>query len=65
MESDITCKCCGQLIKEIKCDTCGDKLNNGVPITLEYGYGHRFDETTCHFCSDGCLKAYLQGECNK
>jgi len=50
---------------EYTCDTCGKKLNFaeeqiGVPITVEFSYGHYLDGTDVHFCSDECLIKYIE-----
>jgi hypothetical protein len=53
---------------EYCCDTCGiDLLREmyGVPITVEFSYGHELDGEAYHFCGYECLSNFIAGELNK
>lgn len=49
----------------IYCENCCTILEMGIPITVDFGYGHYLDEVTVSFCSDKCLISYLRKEQNK
>ena len=60
------CKKCGHN-KEVEflCDTCGKEMLKGcqgIPITVEFSYGHPLDGETYHFCSNSCAAQFLQEE---
>jgi len=50
------------------CDNCEKDLLKklqGVPLTVEYSYGHDLDGTVNHFCSNECLISFHVDEINK
>lgn len=47
------------------CDTCGDQLEIGVPITISFGYGHGLDGEEYHFCKYQCLLTFILDELKK
>jgi YHS domain-containing protein len=53
---------------EYYCDTCGIDLYKeiyGVPITIEFSYGHPLDGSEYHFCNYTCLLQFIIAELNK
>lgn len=50
---------------EYYCDTCGNQLEIGVPITISFGYGHNLDGEEYHFCNYQCLLPFILGELKK
>jgi YHS domain-containing protein len=50
------------------CDTCGIELIkeiHGVPITVEFSYGHVLDGAEYHFCANKCLWDFISRELQK
>ena len=50
---------------EYYCDTCGNKLDTGVPITIAFGYCSNLDGEEYHFCSEGHAIRFLVDELRK
>lgn len=51
-----------------KCDTCGEDLLVkflGVPITINFSYGHDLDGSEYHFCAYSCLLKFITDELHK
>jgi len=53
------CKTCKtEIVTDFVCDNCRKNLLKeyyGVPITVEFSYGHALDGEIRHYCSDKCL----------
>jgi len=50
------------------CDTCGKELLVeflGVPISVDFGYGHELDGEEYHFCTYTCLLQFITAELKK
>jgi hypothetical protein len=52
-------------IYQFNCDTCGQFLNQGIPITISFGYGSELDGEEYHFCSNECLLSFIEAELKK
>ncbi len=53
---------------EYHCDTCGiDLLKkiHGIPIEINFSYGHELDGEEYHFCGNRCLLKFIIAEENK
>jgi len=63
------CDCCNQpVLADFICDTCGEDLLTkyfGVPITVNFSYGHPLDGSEYHFCNYKCLLQYVARELSK
>jgi YHS domain-containing protein len=63
------CDACNQsVIATFNCDTCGEDLRvkyYGVPITVEFSYGHPLDGSEYHFCNYSCLLKFIVSELGK
>jgi hypothetical protein len=62
----------GDVIKtsvvDVKCDTCGESIYKtciGIPIIVEFSYGHPLDGNTYEFCSNKCMLTFLIAEIKK
>ena len=69
MKKEKICKTCQRnTIDDYLCDTCGKDLKKkyiGIPITLEFSYGHELDGETYHFCNYTCLLQFITAELRK
>lgn len=64
----ITCPKCKATTCEYFCDECGKNLSKifkGLPILIQFGYGHNLDGVEVHFCSTKCALNYLADEQKK
>jgi hypothetical protein len=62
------CKECGTYHitgETIICDTCGEKLNIGIPIIISFGYGNDLDGEEYHFDKLECLFRFVVKEALK
>ena len=53
---------------EYYCDNCGRNLLKdylGIPITIDFGYGHILDSEQYHFCHNHCLLVFINEEIKK
>lgn len=53
---------------EYICDTCGMNLLNemfGIPITIDFSYGHILDGNEYHFCTLICAQQFIENELSK
>jgi len=60
-----TCNSCGKepgIKEEYVCDTCGQNLSQGIPITVTFGYGSSLDGTEYNFCNYICLFKFIAAE---
>ena len=63
-----SCNSCSKepsLHEEYICDKCGTNLNQGIPITVSFGYGSSLDGTEYHFCNLKCLADFTNAELQK
>lgn len=61
-------ECGGHNFEEYNCDTCEKNLLSafyGVPITVEFSYGHELDGSEYHFCNYKCLLRFITQELRK
>ena len=58
------CKECNQVTDYFICDTCGIKLLQ-IPITVSFGYWHYLDGEEYHFCTNKCLRDFVNNEIKK
>jgi YHS domain-containing protein len=69
MKKEIFCnKCNGKVGINYYCDTCSNNLITkyyGIPITIEFSYGHNLDGTEYHFCDYQCLLQFISEELKK
>jgi YHS domain-containing protein len=69
MKKETICIECNN-IPEINyfCDTCSDNLiakYRGIPITINFSYGHDLDGEEYHFCNNECLLIFINEEFKK
>ena len=61
MKKEVKCSHCkNSYVKDCICDECGAKLGDFNPIVLSFGYPHDRDETTLDFCSNACLRKWVE-----
>jgi len=69
MKKEKICKHCRQPnIEQFLCDTCGTDLlrkYDGIPFSLDCGYGSGLDGTTYDFCTFTCLLKFIVEELKK
>jgi YHS domain-containing protein len=69
MRKERTCDCCNKVVKDdFFCDTCEEDLLTkylGVPITINFSYGHELDGSEYHFCNFSCLLKFIATELMK
>lgn len=69
MKKEKRCPHCKQEnIEQYLCDTCGKDLlkkYNGVPFTLDCGYGSELDGEVYDFCNFTCLLQFITAELKK
>ena len=69
MKKEKRCKTCQKLdIGQYLCDTCGKDLlkkYQGIPFTLECGYGSGLDGEEYDFCGFTCLLQFITAELRK
>ena len=69
MKDPVKCQHCGSIMDTFyTCDTCGEDLlmkHHGIPITVEFSYGHELDGTEYHFCCYQCLLKFVIEELKK
>ena len=48
------------MTKTTICDNCGKDMSlNGEVINVEFNYGSLYDNSIYHYCSDDCLKIWV------
>lgn len=50
------------------CDTCSDNIITkclGIPITVDFSFGHDLDGEEYHFCNNKCLSIFINEELKK
>ena len=66
MEIYKTCPHCGVKSSDYyKCDNCEKNLIEecqGIPVTIEFGYGSSLDFESYHFCCNRCCITFLEAE---
>lgn len=68
MIKEIKCDCgkCDCIIdRQYVCDICGENLNQGLPITISFGYGSGLDGTEYHFDKFKCVLRFVLQELKK
>jgi len=59
---------CLHASEETICDTCGTNILiefNGIPVTVEFGYGSGLDGESFEFCNLKCLSVFINEELKK